>query len=376
MLNNGHAYSANFAGLGTGGIIYDDQFYDLIAINLHSDSEHIIAKRQFPLEVHFVHKNAAGDGLAVVAITLEKQISASQILTKHISPGVAFLKHLLRNDLPRPHAKASVSVTDVDPLDLNSLLVDGTFFQYEGSMTSPPCNQNTVWFVRREPLEALASQVERIHDAIYRITNENGNYRYVFPMGNRHTRILSAQFETGGRKTNYESDAGKHPHDNYATLKSAQDALTVAKTAADYVDDLDERIIHAANAHAVVVQTEDGNDSVAPHVEAGELTSGFADSANLKEVSEASSSAADSIGTVARHNLARMNDYLYGVAQNAAADSINSSPTKEEDPSPAVPLTPAFGGSLQPISVQDPKSRQFVYGAIKLPNPLADLTVP
>lgn len=70
FLNNGLTYSADFAGLGYGGITYENNWYNLLNVNFHSLSEHTFAGRHYPLEMHFVHKRWDTDDMVIVAVPL------------------------------------------------------------------------------------------------------------------------------------------------------------------------------------------------------------------------------------------------------------------------------------------------------------------
>jgi len=74
VMNNGHAFSIDFAGLGYGGITYENAWYYLLNINVHSLSEHTWNGQQMPLEIHMVHKRYDGDAILVVAVPVESPL--------------------------------------------------------------------------------------------------------------------------------------------------------------------------------------------------------------------------------------------------------------------------------------------------------------
>jgi hypothetical protein len=70
-------------------------------------------------------------------------------------------------------------------LDLNPMLEHGEFFRYTGAMTYPPCNEEPVMFVRRNPHNASDAQVKLFHDLIFETNMGVGNYRSVLPLNNK-----------------------------------------------------------------------------------------------------------------------------------------------------------------------------------------------
>lgn len=85
----------------------------------------------------------------------------------------------------------------VNPKDLISPLVaGGAFFEYQGSMTAPPCTEQVAWLVRREPLLATSNQIDLLQNAIRQSNSGVGNYRSTMPvMG----RILSVRYGVNGQ---------------------------------------------------------------------------------------------------------------------------------------------------------------------------------
>lgn len=67
IVNNGHTIQLNFA---TGShITVGGEKYELLQVHFHRPSEHLIGGKNFPMEAHFVHRNAAGS-LAVVGVLM------------------------------------------------------------------------------------------------------------------------------------------------------------------------------------------------------------------------------------------------------------------------------------------------------------------
>src|SRR5262249_9282581 len=67
IVNNGHTIQLNMGETSVLG--YGSANYRLVQFHFHHPSEHLVAGKSFPMEVHFVHANAAGS-LAVVGVLM------------------------------------------------------------------------------------------------------------------------------------------------------------------------------------------------------------------------------------------------------------------------------------------------------------------
>lgn len=137
-INNGHTIQDN---LPAGGYVeLGGARYDLAQFHFHSPSEHTLDGKHFPLEIHLVHKNAAG-ALLVLGILVEQGAD---------NPAL----HALFSKLP--HGADTVSVT-IDPATL--LPPDHHVVTYPGSLTTPPCTEGVTWRVFTTPVHADAEEL-------------------------------------------------------------------------------------------------------------------------------------------------------------------------------------------------------------------------
>ena len=137
-INNGHTIQDNLPAGGyvdLGGVRYD-----LAQFHFHSPSEHTLDGTHFPLEIHLVHKNAAG-GLLVLGILVEQGAD---------NPALDALFSKL------PHGAVTVSVT-IDPATL--LPPDHHVVTYSGSLTTPPCTEGVTWRVFTTRVHADAEEL-------------------------------------------------------------------------------------------------------------------------------------------------------------------------------------------------------------------------
>lgn len=94
---------------------------------------------------------------------------------------------------PLPVGGSSVQVPLAMELDLLSpLVVGGVFFEYQGSLTSPPCTERVTWMVRRNPLMASRAQFDALQTAILQGNSNFGNWRAAMPLMNRGVFVRSA----------------------------------------------------------------------------------------------------------------------------------------------------------------------------------------
>jgi carbonic anhydrase len=149
MVNNGHTVQANY---GKGSYItLGKERYDLVQFHFHTPSEHRVAGRSFPMEIHFVHRNKRGQ-LAVMGVLAtfgEYNLAAREIWDR----------------LPaRAHTKSANTRTLINARDL---LPDETkHFRYSGSLTTPPCSEKVNWLVLQKPVHFSEAQIAKIHHII------------------------------------------------------------------------------------------------------------------------------------------------------------------------------------------------------------------
>lgn len=161
IVNNGHTIQVNTPGAGhleLGGLRYD-----LVQFHFHHMSEHTVDGKQFPMEVHFVHKAAAGDGLAVVGVFFVAGAN-NDVLAP------------IWGVMPQQEGEASIDLS----IDAKALLPKSpAAFRYAGSLTTPPCSEIVAWTVHKEPVAASADQIAAFAKLF------PNNFRPVQPMHRR-----------------------------------------------------------------------------------------------------------------------------------------------------------------------------------------------
>lgn len=140
--NNGHTIQVDVAK--GSGISVDGKRFELLQFHFHTPSEHMVGGKQFPIEMHLVHKNAAG-ALAVVGVTMEagEENLALQEVAAH---------------LPKSAGQAmTVAGVAVNPGDL--LPRNQDYFRYMGSLTTPPCSEGVNWYMMKTPIHIGIGQL-------------------------------------------------------------------------------------------------------------------------------------------------------------------------------------------------------------------------
>jgi len=147
VVDNGHTIQVNVP-VGSYALI-DGEKYSLLQFHFHALSEHTFSGKHFPLEAHFVHKNADGK-LAVVGVMFETGGKSMGLETVFLNlPG-------------KVHDEKRV-MTQFNPASL--LPSVHTHYQYSGSLTTPPCSEGVNWTVLNTPMPISEEQVAQFHRA-------------------------------------------------------------------------------------------------------------------------------------------------------------------------------------------------------------------
>jgi carbonic anhydrase len=160
IVNNGHTIQIDVA---TGNVLtVGGERYELLQFHFHTPSENTIEGRRFQMEMHLVHRSAAGR-LAVVAVMIQ--------------PGGA--GHLIEN-LPKPamsgHAMP-IKEMAVNPIDLLPKIKE--HYAFMGSLTTPPCSEGVRWFVMKKTIRISAATIKQLHAIL------GDNNRPVNPLNGR-----------------------------------------------------------------------------------------------------------------------------------------------------------------------------------------------
>jgi carbonic anhydrase len=127
-------------------IVLDGETYVLRQFHLHSPSEHLIDGRSFAMELHLIHKSAAG-AFAIVGIMIAEGAENKT------------LRDLFKN-IPAKVTEEGSSGLEIE-VNLLELFPDGgEIYRYDGSLTAPPCIEGVKWTVFSQPITMSRSQID------------------------------------------------------------------------------------------------------------------------------------------------------------------------------------------------------------------------
>ncbi|MDO8250821.1 MAG: carbonic anhydrase family protein [Rhodoferax sp.] len=143
VVNNGHTIQVDL--FGDNSLTVRDSTYKLVQFHFHHPSEEQVNYRGFAMVAHLVHKNAEGQ-LAVVAVLLD--------------PGVAnALVNKVWTYMPLDAGDRVRMPTGL--IDMNELLPkDQRYYQFMGSLTTPPCTEGVLWLVLKQPTPVSREQIK------------------------------------------------------------------------------------------------------------------------------------------------------------------------------------------------------------------------
>ncbi len=138
--------------------------YDLQQFHFHSPAEHLIQNEQYDFELHLVHQDI-NSNIAVIGVLFAEGRENDQL-------------SLLWEHFPLKANDVFVSKNKrMNPADL--LPKSKIHYFYEGSLTTPPCTENVIWFIYTEVLELSVFQ----RDKFINVIGENN--RSVKPINSR-----------------------------------------------------------------------------------------------------------------------------------------------------------------------------------------------
>ncbi len=153
IINDGHAIQLNFPESNTSEeILFNQDKYQLVQFHMHTPSENTLNGKSFPMEIHFVHQGKNGT-LAVIGVFVklgEENPTLQKIIT----------------NLPKEaHKPMQISGEEVSPLNL--LPTDQKHYDFNGSLTTPPCAEGVQWIVMQNPITASAEQIAKLKAATH-----------------------------------------------------------------------------------------------------------------------------------------------------------------------------------------------------------------
>ena len=165
VVNNGHTIQVDLSGENS--LTVRNSTYKLLQFHFHTPSEERINHQSFAMVAHLVHKNAEGQ-LAVVAVLLDPGV-ANTLINK-------VWTHMPLDSNDRVRMPGGV-------IDMNELLPkDQRYYQFMGSLTTPPCTEGVLWLVLKQPSTLSPAQIKMFSQLF------PNNARPVQPLNGRAVR--------------------------------------------------------------------------------------------------------------------------------------------------------------------------------------------
>lgn len=144
IINNGHTIQVNVEPGST--LTIGKESFDLLQFHFHRPSEEQVDGKNAAMVAHFVHKSKEGK-LAVIGVMLNegKDSAAIKTLWANLPPkeGEEYLP-----------AKVVFNPGSMLPKELG-------FYNYEGSLTTPPCTEGVQFYILKAPVELSKAQVAK-----------------------------------------------------------------------------------------------------------------------------------------------------------------------------------------------------------------------
>lgn len=164
--NLGHTVQLDFQEGST--ITQDDTTFNFKQCHFHTPSEHLIDGMTFPMEMHIVNIMPNNDPQAT------PQYLVVGVLFKEGKEN-KFIADFL-NAIPKEeHTSGDLKAGTVKLADLFGPIpkeIKGHYYQYRGSLTTPPYTESVRWYIAKHIFEASAAQIE----AINRVEGNNARH--------------------------------------------------------------------------------------------------------------------------------------------------------------------------------------------------------
>ncbi|KAK3244976.1 hypothetical protein CYMTET_45435, partial [Cymbomonas tetramitiformis] len=152
---NYHTWKVKDMAGGSLTAMYNDEEYQLLQFHWHAPSEHTVGGKYYDAETHFVFQKIGSSGyddLMVMGVLLEASTGEDN----------AFLAEFWPNFDHEHHAHAGINpFADFFPSEGNS-----SYYNYPGSLTTPPCSETVEWIVFTNPVHMSYDQLNAYKAAV------------------------------------------------------------------------------------------------------------------------------------------------------------------------------------------------------------------
>jgi len=143
--------------------------YTLVEFHFHALSEHTVQGQYGALELHVVFADPSLTKLAVIGVIYR------------VGRSNGFLQKILAAGLPEKSTSAPVTVENLNVAD--ALTDMRSYYNYPGSLTTPPCSETVNWFVLKRWAELSQEQFDAFRKVL------GNDFR---PLQKRNGRVVKA----------------------------------------------------------------------------------------------------------------------------------------------------------------------------------------
>jgi carbonic anhydrase len=207
IVNNGHTLQVNFPDLGEKCDILSrgNKDYKLAQFHLHwggedsEGSEHTVDGKSYPAELHAVHYDVQFSdlGSAVASGKGDALLVLGVFLTRNGADQGRF-QNLLAGLLDAPEQDSS-------PIDLGPMFLpkrSPCYAHYEGSLTTPTCNEIVQWYLEDTPYGISEEHLSYLRGSLIDGGLTEHNFRPTQPLNGRVVTKTSACMKQKGKSNN------------------------------------------------------------------------------------------------------------------------------------------------------------------------------
>jgi carbonic anhydrase len=179
IVDNGHTIQYKFKG-DAGFLEFEGHQYSLKQFHFHKASEHTLNGKSYGMEVHFVHMMETpgkDDKSAAVALGFLVDAGPSQADWNKVWTALPTKAAKAEEHAANPAAHHDTILARVPNLDARTLISpNGNYLVYEGSLTTPACDEIVTHIISSETLAFEPTHMEK--------------YASYFPVSNRKIQPL------------------------------------------------------------------------------------------------------------------------------------------------------------------------------------------